>query len=329
MGQTNAEVFSLLTMVMLTGLILWLLWSLDHNQRADELATSINHVAERIVNAEEAARDRIVASISQIENRMAKAEQLAIIAASGEFLATLLAQGDGASLRAHFHAGGLTLSPLLYGVLPQTAKDFHELLLGEKRDRLTLTEHHLVDTFLKNLVEALPVGSLWLGITRLQNVAGWKDKSATAAYISFQTTAAARTRKEELHYCRLWGFNSQRHFQHALRVMRQQVREKFCIRYKVQSGLKDISIIWVPAPNSKPAKGDKGDALLAEILETGKSDYYVKLCAIEFVERGGRELDEMTIYSPRAPNFDDLFDTFKKNWRDSSPVPAEEQGDAA
>jgi len=64
MGQTNAEVFSLLTMVMLTGLILWLLWSLDHNQRADELATSINHVAERIVNAEEAARDRIVASIT-------------------------------------------------------------------------------------------------------------------------------------------------------------------------------------------------------------------------------------------------------------------------
>lgn len=262
----------------------------------------------------------VTAQLKRIESVVVHLDQTARYGSTGVLVAALLGLQNKMKVREHCHAGGLTISPLLLENLPETASAFYDMLCGRKQE-LKLSEHHIVDNFLLNLIKALPPGSTWMGITRLQSREAWRSKSTTVAYYDFQRIAERQTKKRELNYFRLWCFDNERHFEHMKEIMNRQLKSGFQIRYTTGGGLEDISIIWVPTADTADAVTIKEvDNPIDEV--EARSDTFQPLCAIKFLPpRGGRELDEMTICSPSTDEFRRLCMEFQDNWRQAKDLP--------
>jgi hypothetical protein len=275
----------------------------------ERLSTQLNRIEQS--NARHETLEKIFPRLDQIE-------QIARHDSSRALVAALLGLQD--NLKVHCHAGGLTISSLLLKDLPRTATQFYKMGEG-KEDKLTLTEHQLVDNFLLHLIKALPDGSIWFGITRLQNLAAWRRKSTTAAYYDFQRIAEIRTRNQALSYFRLWAFDDEKHVQAMRDVMDRQCEAGFQARISVGRSLDDISMIWIPTkPMQKALAVRDLNAPIDEMDE--KADLYQSLCAIKFEARGGRELDEMTIFSPSNDAFRRLCIHFQENWKTATDAPS-------
>ena len=265
----------------------------------------------------------IAAQLERIRNDLRELDQMARFGSSGLLVAALLGLQDKVKMSAHCHAGGLTISPILLQNLPETASGFYDMLQGIKHE-LKLTEHHLVDNFLRNLVKALPRGSTWLGITRLQSPEAWHDKTANVAFYEFQRIVEQRTKNQELINYRLWSFDDKKHLLDVdiKEIMHGQRDNGLEIRFKTEP-MEDISIIWIPTRETdKPVKIKQVDSPIEEI--ESKPDKFQRLCAITFKPpRGGRELEEMTIWSPKNDEFTRLCRYFDKNWKEAKVLPSE------
>jgi hypothetical protein len=266
----------------------------------------------------------IALQLEGIERTLRQLDQMARHGSSGLLVAALLALQDKVRMRAHCHAGGLTLSPILLETLPQTASGFYDMFQGNKHE-LKLTEHHVVDNFLRHLVKSLPSGSIWLGITRLTSPEAWHRKTANVAYFEFQKIAERRTREQELSYYRLWCFDEENdlHDEALAEIMREQRESGLQIRYVVGSPIEDISLIWIPRTEMAKTPRIKAiDTPIDEIEE--RADAFEPLCAIRFEPpRGGRELEEMTICSPAIDEFKRLCRDFQDNWRSATELAKE------
>ena len=252
--------------------------------------------------------------LERIESRLRELDEVARYGSSGVLVAALLGLKDGSKNRVHCHAGGLTISPILFENLPQTATGFYDMFRGTKHE-IKLVEQHIVDSFLRNLIATLPGGSCWLGTTRLQSPEAWRRKSANLAYYEFQRTAERRTKKQELNYFRLWCFDNERHFRQTAPIMQRQREAGFQTRFTVGHDFDDFSIIWIPARDIDKALRVKDvDSPVDEI--EAREEVFAPLCAIKFGSvRGGRELDEMTICSPGTDEFKRLCIAFQENWK--------------
>jgi hypothetical protein len=257
--------------------------------------------------------------LQRIERELPELDHLARIGASGTLVTALLGLQDRMNFRAHCHAGALTISPILLENLPQTANAFYEMLRDQRRE-VSLKEHHIVDSFLRNLINALPRGSCWLGITRLTSAEAWAKDSANMAYYEFQTIAERRTKDGDLNYFRLWSLHDEEHVGRMRSLMTDQCSAGFRTRYATGALLDDISIIWIPARES----GRLAAVEVSSPLDTLESqpDKFEPLCAIEFTRvRGARELDEMTISSPTTDKFKELCLYFRRHWESATSLP--------
>lgn len=220
-------------------------------------------------------------------------------------------------VRAHNIAGFQTISPIFSKLIPQSARDFYNLETGEQ-DQIQLRELHIVDTFLFNLINALPSGSVWMGISRLQSPEAWEEKSATIDFYNFHETVKKRSNLQEIKALRLYLFEDKKHMEDMSCVMNELHQNKLAVRYLLESGFSsDISLVWVPI-DSDNKTNHLLDVNPIELLE-GNSTTHQPLCAIKFVTRGGMELDEMNIYSAGV-TFDQFALNFKKEWNKADSI---------
>lgn len=260
-------------------------------------------------------------TLDKVLTQLDRIEQIARHDAGNALLVNLL--GLQKDIKVHCHAGGMTISSLFLEDLPRSANDFYQMFRGSQHE-LQLREHHMVARFLQNLITALPRGSVWLGITRLEDHAAWGDKGAIP-YRNFQHAAERRVRNKELSYFRLWAFDKEDHVKLAEEIMRQQQTAGFQTRFVVanQGQVDDISLIWTPTTNQHDDVAirdpdDPVDELAA------RADTFEPLCGIKFEARGGRELDAMVIYTRTGHPTDDferLCGQFQERWKDASDLP--------
>lgn len=225
----------------------------------------------------------------------------------------------------HFHgqAGGDAIGDVLTRVYARAAEELYNLTSGGQ-DSVRFEEYHLVDKFLLRLIDVLPNGSVWLGVTRLQNIDAWTERSAEKSYFKFQERVEERTGTNEIEFYRLWCFDDEATQRKMLATQRQQTEKKIVTRSCIAGrNVPDMSLIWVP-------KGRAGSAAQSDALSqpfVRLRDNYDPLCGIVFDERGGKELDAMTLYSPRADHFDKLRFQFEQNWnRASTPAAVPDAG---
>lgn len=258
--------------------------------------------------------------VDQIADQLDRLEGKALYGSTGVSVANLLGLQNGSETLAHCRAGGLTISPLLFDSIPRVVRDFYDLNSGDK-DELKLKDRHMVDNFLYNLIKQIPIGSFWFGVSLLQNPEAWQKKTANMAYYNFQREVERRTENQEINYFRLLYFEDELHRENMDSIIQEQQKAKLQLRYKATaSALEDTSIIWVPVKESKKAVKIKDLNFPIQELEN-KSNEFKPLCAIKFETRGGRDLDEMEIYSPKTSNFDRLLRNFKDNWKDARDIP--------
>jgi hypothetical protein len=262
----------------------------------------------------------IVAQLRRIEDHLQQMDHVARYGSSGVLVAALLGLQDKGAVGPHYLAGGRTISPILLENLPETANSFYEMFKGRRKE-IKLVEHHLVDNFLRNLIKALPPGSNWLGITRLQSRAAWRRRSTHPATFEFQRVAERRTSQQELNYLRLWSFQNDKQLQNMEDLMRRQQEAGLHTRYLVGAELDDISLIWIPTADSDRATKIKDLNSPIDEFEN-RDDKFRPLCAIKFgTPRGGKELDEMTICTPDAEAFQFLCQYFQERWREACSLP--------
>jgi hypothetical protein len=253
----------------------------------------------------------VVTQLQRIEETLIHLDNVARYGSSGILVAALLGLDDTAG--PHYLAGGRTIRPILLENLPETANSFYEMFRG-RRTQLRLVEHHVVDNFLRNLIKTLPVGSHWLGITRLESREAWLPESAHPATFEFHTVAEQRTERRELSYIRLWGLQSDKQFQNMEEVMRGQQESGLHTRYLIGQDLDDISLIWIPRKEAKRAADYKD--LDNPIDEVNERSELRPLCGIRFgAPRAGQELEEMTIYTPETDDFKSLERYFQSKWK--------------
>lgn len=258
--------------------------------------------------------------LQRIEDELLHRDQTARYGSSGLLIAALLGLQDSPDSLSHCHAGGLTISSILLGNIPNTANEFSDLFHGKRTDA-TLTEHHVVDNFLRNLLRTLPVGSVWLGVTQLQSPDAWQELTANVAYYDFQTNVVRRVGNQELTYFRLWNFADDKHLRdpEIESIMRKQQEAGLQIRFTHKAALDDLSLIWVPKHKTKKAL-TLGDSPVDDI--EAKANLLRPLCAIKFRNpRGGRELEEIKVYAPKSREFTELRRDFREGWESGKSIP--------
>ena len=217
----------------------------------------------------------------------------------------------------HGQAGGETLAEVFLHTYAVIAEDLYALTRGTK-DRVEFVEYHLVDKFLLNLMRTLPVGSVWLGTTRLHDRDAWEKGHAEPSYFQFQELVEQRTRSKDIHYFRLWCFESLTSKADVMATVRAQSDAGLCQRTCVDASVPDMSIIWVPVSGTQPRQQP---ACTPDFFSQAiANNEYSPLCAIEFRARGGKELDAMTLHAPVSDDFMRMRKVFMQKWGTAEPV---------
>ena len=265
--------------------------------------------------------DKIAERVEDIKSELDRVDRIARYGSGGVWLAKLLGPDSQWQRLAHCHAGGVTLSNLLLDVYTSAAEDFHRLT-SRNATEIKLVEYHVVDKFLLNLMKALPPGSIWLGVSRLQSSDAWERLSAEPAYIEFQEMVERRSRERTIQLLRLLCFEDAEHRSRMAPVITQQINAGLRLRVLVSTDLpEDMSLIWVPKSD---ASKKTAPALNADspFVDLNNREVYQPLCAIAFQTRAGKDLDGMTLYSPESDGFGRLRAEFSVSWTKATPVAA-------
>lgn len=263
--------------------------------------------------------DLIAERLDKIKEELEQLDRMARYGSTGAMVNRLYGLQDKLNIRPHCQAGGLTFSPLIFDDFPKAVKDFYKLNRGEETE-LKIKDQHIVDNFLLHLITQLPKGSNWFGISRLQSPAAWGRQTANVAYFEFQNAVEKRTKDREINYFRLLLFDDDAHRESMEPILHQQEISEMHLRYIVGgSSMDDISIIWVPVHDL--ARADTVKDLDSPIDElAANTNTFQPLCGIKFQTRGGRELDEMTIYSPETIEFKDMRLQFRTRWKNAKAL---------
>jgi len=250
--------------------------------------------------------------IEQISKRHFMLDAVARYGANGVALANLLNQDEEDEKKfPHAFAGGATLSELILEKYSLAAESFLDLL-QKKQVEVSLPEESIINTFLKNLVNKLPDGSVWLGTSRLQEESAWNQATGEPSFLKFENRLEDRVRRKELACFRSICFEDNV----RLGAMRQQIDKQREIGVRVSTFVnkdrpQDLTVIWIPTAGRRLSAKDPANPWLE--LEKEKSGY-VPLCGLCFDIRGDRETSQLRIIPPAGQVFDGLRQDFLSTW---------------
>lgn len=239
-------------------------------------------------------------------------------------IARLLYPQDGMAKKyPHCIAGGETLSRLLLEIYKETAQEF-DLLRNNDRSELKLKEHSVINLFLFKLVKSLPKGSVWLGISRMQDARAWREDSAEASYYDFERTVEQNVKDSSLNYFRLLCFRDEARRDEMQPVALHQKSSGIHVRSYFKDDLPpDLSLIWTPKdpdlkklPSGKKVKA--ADAIDPDPIAYLEANYE-PLCGLRFAIRGDREVDFMELFGSASDAFTELKAQFSRSWSQGAP----------
>lgn len=261
--------------------------------------------------------------VEQISKRHFILDGMARYGASGVALANLLSQAeDGEKRFPHAVAGGATLSELILEKYSLAAESFLDLL-QKKQIEVSLPEESVINTFLRNLVNKLPEGSVWLGTSRLQEASAWHQATGEPSFLKFENRLEERVRGKEIVCFRSICFEDDS----RLGTMGPEIEKQRKAGIKISTCInkrrpQDLTVIWIPTANKRLSTKEQSPENPWIELEKEKSGY-VALCGLCFDIRGDRETSQLRIIPPNGQVFDGLKQDFLATWNsESRPVNA-------
>jgi hypothetical protein len=258
--------------------------------------------------------------IEKISKIHLKLDAIARYGANGVALASLLNQDEeGVRRFPHALAGGAALSELIFETYSLATESFVELL-QMKEIEVILPEESIINTFLRHLVEKLPIGSVWLGISCLQDRSAWDQKTGEPSFLKFESSLEDKVQCKQLTCFRSFCFESQERLTSMQEEIDKQVNIGINVKAKIVKELpNDLSVIWVPIAGGKRTWKRKMDKKNQSPVDPWtelemKASGYAPLCGLSFDLRAGRETSRLVILPPAGVAFDDLKQNYQQAW---------------
>jgi hypothetical protein len=118
--------------------------------------------------------------------------------------------------------------------------------LRDGKSVFSLTETYMISSMLGAILEMLPVGAIWLGVTRL--TAAWNISDLD--FRAFSDEMHSRSQKGGLTVLRLYRLSEKP--DDELRAALQRHKERHVVQKFTYAEVDDISILWGP-PTKPPA----------------------------------------------------------------------------
>lgn len=273
----------------------------------------LRHVAQRM-----SSLDKVSKQVSDIADELERRDGAGRYGLGAAAVARLLDLARREGNRPHGQAGGRILSYLMLEVFTKAAHDMSRLAAGEG-DSVDLIEYHVADRFVHALIDSLPAGSAWIGISRLQNVDAWRQQTAHVDFRDFQKAVERRCTGEQINYLRLWCFDEECRRKEMDTILEEHRKAGLVQRWMVDTdSADDLSIIWVPR---RPMIKRTEIGNIERPIDEWESGIDLEpLCGIRFKTRGGRELEGMTIFSPASDEFRNLCHNWERRWPRATAV---------
>lgn len=196
--------------------------------------------------------------------------------------------------------------------LVRALRDFHE-----EEKKIDLEDSYLANNSLVKLLELLPDGSVWFGISR---VAG--DSWESNHLKSFLVQSRSRSKTGSILMRRLYVHETDELLVPSATIEAEQNALVELRQLKVgeesfdTSAPPDVSLVWKrikPLPEGQTIPRDDLDRLV-------DGDDYEPVGALEFDLGVRSSLVRVTVYAPDADRFLELRENFQHYWQASSPV---------
>ena len=195
--------------------------------------------------------------------------------------------------------------------LPALREDLREF--HGSGGKLELADAYLANTILRELLDKLPAGSVWLGISRVTG-AEWDGEHLK----EFLTNARVRTRSNEIHMHRIYAYTSDHECTpvppETIELERQASVELRRLKFDGNNRNDvppDVSLVWKRRRGNPTDSGDGGAPDLDDDgipLPGG----YDPVGALEFETVSNGSLVKVTVHSPDSWRYLDLVEAYRR-----------------
>lgn len=145
----------------------------------------------------------------------------------------------------------MTLEHIANDFLPNTAERVSKLNAKQYSSSVSVSDLQVVTRLLEGLINKLPQGSVWLGLSKLQKPEAWgKDLGG------WNEKLLERSENGDIHICRIWALDTDKQLKlrtgigeqskSIKEVMEDQQKRRVFVRYVVKPYPDDFLLIWVP-----------------------------------------------------------------------------------
>jgi hypothetical protein len=180
----------------------------------------------------------------------------------------------------------------------------NDLALFPERKRMELYDYWPIHNYLDNLVDSLPDGACWCGITLLEKRDAWLNP-VDDKFKDFTNKIRERVQEKRLHVYRIYYFHTREAYKNLTSEIKKEVE---CgINIKIIIGPEhnclppdDISLLWIP----RNRRSLKDSQLVRENLRmVDDENCFQKLCAVQFGVKYGSVLTNLILFSPASKEF--------------------------
>lgn len=180
------------------------------------------------------------------------------------------------------------------------------------KDAIDMRDLSPINDLIHRLVHSLPVGSVWAGITLLDDAAWASPKSM---FRDFVLEMRRRAEADEIRVFRLFHLSDDQLLPKIKKVMKEEAASKVEVKYSVSTrdDTPDISLLWTPQMTMTRAD----PTLTVEKLLANSGKTHRAACALQYQLLFGSQLAEVKMFAGGADDFKRLGTVFAHKWGDA------------
>ncbi|MGO9605083.1 MAG: hypothetical protein ACLQAT_17135 [Candidatus Binataceae bacterium] len=210
----------------------------------------------------------------------------------------------------YIRASSKVLSDIVADYIPRMANGLKQLTTMPN-STLDVHDTSPIHALMHNLGSALPEGSVWFGITLLEDVGAWTGPEENR-FNRFRDLMRERAKLKTLWVLRLYYFDSEANFQRMNDEMATEHRNGIVVKYIIGGAAPpDISLVWAPSRGATRLAFPR-DA--KDPIDFVAAPQFEKVCGLQYDTHAGEQLKRVRLYPGRSPEFEELVSTFNRAW---------------
>jgi hypothetical protein len=188
---------------------------------------------------------------------------------------------------------------------------------GDNRSgQVFLEDRSLAFLFLREILELLPTGGVWFGVTHLTNRKVWRGRELSDEFNDYRARMWDRASKREITVFRIYYFSSRDDFRQMQDTLDSEQENNVIVKYIVggSNHPPDMSLLWMPVSTAGQTKLDPEKVNSHLSVASMHSEGLSPVCGIEFEVRSNEQLNKVFVNDPDSEGFKSLLRKFVDAW---------------